>query len=209
MKTIELSGSKRVNLGKKESKRLRNSGEVPCVVYGGKENLHFSAKSLDFNKIIYTPEVFIVKVDVEGQKVDAVIQDLQFHPVTDALTHVDLVQLIDGKPLSVSLPVSLTGKSKGVLKGGKLRQNMRTVKVKGLPSALVDNITIDITNLRIGDSVRIKELTQTGLTFLDAANDVVVAVKSSRKAAGGNDDDEEETTEEGAEAPAEEAAAEA
>ena len=194
MKSIELSGSKRVSLGKKDSKNLRREGKVPCVVYGGKENVHFTTESISFKNIIYTPEVFVIKLDVEGNKLDAVIQDMQFHPVTDELIHVDLVQLIDGKPLTVNLPINLTGSAKGVKKGGKLRLNKRNVKVKGLPTALVDNITIDITNLKIGDSVRIKELAQEGLTFTEAPNDVVVAVKTSRKAAAqsGNDDDDEE-----------------
>lgn len=210
MKSLELSGSKRVNLGKRGAKDLRNEGKVPCVIYGGKENIHFTAKIFDFKKLIYTPEVYVVKVDVEGQKVDAIIQDLQFHPVTDELMHVDMVELAD-KPVSIYLPINITGTSRGVLAGGKLALNKRKIKVKAMPSALVDNITIDITKLRIGDSVRIKEIPAGNLTILEAPNDVVVAVKASRKSAKGSGPaDEEEATEEAAtEAPAEEAAAEA
>ena len=204
MKSLELSGSKRVALGKKESKKLRKEGQVPCVVYGGKENIHFTAKSIDFSKIIYTPAVYILKLDIDGEKVDAIIQDLQFHPVTDALTHVDLVQLTEGKAITISLPVTLTGSSKGVMNGGKLRLNKRKVKVNGLPSALVDDVKIDITNLKIGDSIRISELSVDGLKFLEAENDVVVAVKTSRKAVAEAAEEEEgeaaEATAEGAEA---------
>jgi large subunit ribosomal protein L25 len=203
MKSLELSGLKRVNLGKKDSKNIRKEGNVPCVVYGGKENLHFTAKSMDFNKFIYTPEVFIIKLDVEGQKVDAMIQDLQFHPLKDTLLHVDLIQLTEGKAVSVELPINITGVSKGVKNGGKLRLNKRVVKVKCLPSALIDNITIDVTDLKIGDSVRLKELSEDGLTFLEAANDVVVGVKTSRKAVADTEDDAEEGAEAAAQATAE------
>ena len=202
MKSLELSGSKRVNLGKKESKKLRNEGNVPCVVYGGKENIHFTAKAMDFKKIIYTPEVFVLKLDIEGEKVDAMVQDLQFHPVTEAILHVDLIQLIDGKVITTDLPIVLKGNSKGVKNGGKLSLNKRKVKVKALPSALVDNITIDITDLKIGDSIRISELSQDGITFLEAANDVVVAVKTSRKAVATEDEEGEAAEGEAAEGEA-------
>lgn len=212
MKSVELNGTARESLGTTNAKSLRKEGMVPCVIYGGKENIHFYADSREFTKIVYTPEVFAININVAGKTYKSIMQEIQFHPVTDALQHIDFVELQDDKVVTIALPITLVGQSRGVKNGGRLRLNKRKVKVKGLPSALVDEIKVDITELRIGQSFRIKDLSVPGLEFIAAPNDVVVQIKAARKMVADTDDDEEsedgEATEEGAEAPAEAAAAE-
>lgn len=194
MKVTQLSGSSRANVGKKDAKALRASGQVPCVLYGLGNQVHFSIDDIKAEKLIFNPDVFKIELDVDGKKVDAIIQDLQQDPVTDKVLHIDFLQLDAKKPVKVALPVRLTGASRGVLAGGRLMQVFRRLRVVGLPSDLPEAIVIDITKLRIGQSIRVKDLENDGLRITEAKNAVVVAVKMARgasKAAEGDVEDED------------------
>ena len=210
MKSITINGSQRESVGKKATKALRNAGQVPCVLYGGDKPVHFSAPELAFSKLVYTPNAHTVVINLEsGEVLNAVLQDIQFHPVTDRILHVDFYQLFDDKEIALDIPVQLVGNSKGVKNGGVLRKNNRKLRVKALPANLPDFIEVDITELKIGDKVAVGELPSEGYTFLHTDNIVVCQIKTSRTAV--EDDEEEEEEEgaaaEGAEAPAAEGAA--
>jgi len=192
MKTAQLSGSLRVNVGKKDATALRNAGRVPCVLYGTGEQTHFHVKLNDIEKIVLSPEVYQVHLDVEGKKARGIIRELQQHPVTDRIRHVDFLEITDTKPVTVALPVRLTGSSRGVLAGGRLMQVFRSLRSIGLIQDLPDAITLDISKLRIGHSIRVKAIDIPGVTFLDPANAVVVSVKMARGAVKGADDDDDE-----------------
>ncbi|MCB0401133.1 MAG: 50S ribosomal protein L25/general stress protein Ctc [Flavobacteriales bacterium] len=213
MKTVALSGNNRAERGSSNAKTLRKDESIPCVIYGGKENTHFTVNEVKFGKLVNTPEVFFIDLDVDGKKFKAIIKDVQYHPVTDRPLHVDFLEVSEDKALTVKLPVSLKGNSRGVMNGGKLRTVTRKLTVSGLPSALPENIELDITNLRIGQSIKVGEIEKEGLRFLDADNAVVVAIKRSRVAVADNDDEEDEegaeAAAEGAEAPAAEGGEEA
>lgn len=195
MKVSQLSGSLRANVGKKDAKAVRKSGHVPCVLYGQGTQTHFAVKDIAVEKLVFNPDVFQVEIDVDGKKTMAIIQELQQHPVTGRVQHIDFLELNESKPVKVALPVRLTGASRGVLAGGKLLQVFRRLKVIALPKDLPDAIVVDITKLRIGQSIRVGALETEGLKFTDAKNAVVVSVKMARgasKAAEADDDDEEE-----------------
>lgn len=208
MKTFEINGHLREEVGKKNAKNLRREGMVPCVIYGGESNIHFYADERELNKLIYTGEVYVAKFNLNGSSYDAVIRDSQFHPVSDKLLHMDFVQVFADRPVTVSLPVRLSGVSIGVKNGGTLRHNAKKLKVKGMLTDLPDALEIDITRMRIGTSKKVAELNFKGLSILEADNRVVVAVKTSRKAIAETEEEEAAEGGEGAEAPAEEAAAE-
>lgn len=194
MKVSKLSGSPRVNVGKKDAKAVRNSGNVPCVLYGLGSQTHFAVKDIAMEKLIFNPDVFQVELEIDGKTTSAIIQEIQQHPITDKILHVDFLELDPKKEVKVALPVRLTGASRGVLAGGRLMQVFRRLRVIGLPSNLPDAITIDITKLRIGQSIRIKDLENDGLKIAEAKNAVVVAVKMARgasKAAEADDEDED------------------
>jgi len=192
MKVAQLSGSPRANVGKKDAKALRDAGQVPCVLYGQGTQTHFSVKDITIEKMVYNPDVFQFELDIDGKKTKAIIQEIQQHPVTDKVMHVDFLELDAKKPVKVALPVRLTGSSRGVMAGGKLMQVFRRLKVVGLPGELPDAITIDISKLRIGQSVRVGDLETGGLKFVDAKNAVVVAVKMARGASKAAEMDEED-----------------
>ncbi|MDO7137246.1 50S ribosomal protein L25/general stress protein Ctc [Algibacter lectus] len=201
MKSITINGSQRESVGKKAAKALRNAGQVPCVLYGGDKPVHFAAAELAFSKLVYTPNAHTVVINLEGgETFSAVLQDIQFHPVTDRILHVDFYQLFEDKEIALDIPVNLVGNSKGVKNGGILRRNNRKLRVKALPANLPDFIEVDITPLKIGDKVAVSELANEKYTFLHTDNTVVCQIKTSRTAVV--EDDEEE---EGAEAPAAEA----
>ena len=201
MKEVSLSGSPRENVGKKDAKAIRNASRVPCVVYGGDTQTHFSVKHTDIEKFVYTPNVYIINVDVDGKKSKTIIQAVQHHPVTDRINHVDFIELKDDKKVKVNIPVKLEGRAMGVLNGGKLSQVFRTLKVYALPGKLPDAITVDISPLKIGMSVRVSDLMTDTLEILNAPNAVVCSVKMARGATA-----EEEAEEEAAALAAAEAA---
>ena len=196
MKTAHLSGSLRANVGKKDASALRNAGLVPCVLYGQGEQTHFAVKRTAIDKIVFSPDVFQVALDIEGKKAVGIIRELQQHPTKDTIQHVDFYELDENKEVRVKLPVRITGSSRGVMAGGKLMTVFRQLQCIGLPSALPDAITLDITKLRIGQSIRVNSIQIPGVTFLDPANAVVVSVKMARGAVKGADAGEEEEEEE-------------
>ncbi|MBA10557.1 MAG: 50S ribosomal protein L25/general stress protein Ctc [Flavobacteriaceae bacterium] len=200
MKSITINGSKRESVGKKATKALRNAGEVPCVLYGGDQPVHFSATELAFSQLVYTPNAHTVVIALDsGETLNAVLQDIQFHPVTDRILHVDFYQLFEDKEIAMNIPVRLNGNSRGVKNGGVLRKNNRKLRVKALPSDLPDTIEIDITPIKIGGKVYVGDLDQENYRFLHTDNTVVCQVKTARTAIA-EDDDEDELEEGEAEA---------
>ena len=208
MKSITINGSQRESVGKKATKALRNAGQVPCVLYGGDETVHFSAAELAFSKLVYTPNAHTVVIALDnGNTFDAVLQDIQFHPVTDKILHVDFYRLFEGKEIAMNIPVHVIGTSKGVLNGGVLRKNRRKLRVKALPKNLPDFLEADITPLKIGSKLYVTELEGEGYSILHSDNTVVVQIKTARTAVEEEEDDEEleegaEATTEGGETPA-------
>ena len=192
MKSIAIQGEKRESVGKKSTKALRNAEKVPCVVYGEKEVLHFSTDEKSFKSLVYTPEAHTVTLEVDGQKIEAILQDIQFHPVTDRIIHADFYQLNPKKPVTMEVPVIVTGRSKGVVRGGVIRVNMRKLKVRALPANLPDNITIDISPLDIGDKLEAAALQNDKYQILHPGNTVVAAVRTSRNVKVGDEHGEEE-----------------
>lgn len=209
MKSITINGSKRESVGKKATKALRNAGAVPCVLYGGDQPMHFSAPELAFSKLVYTPNAHTVVIALEnGDSFDAVLQDIQFHPVTDRILHVDFYQLLADKEVTMDIPVHIIGTSKGVLAGGTLAKNRRKLKVKAVPANLPDFIEADITPLKIGSKLYVTALENEDYKIMHPDNTVVCQVRRSRAAMSaflGDDEDEEEEGTEGAEGAAPEA----
>ncbi|GGW58581.1 LSU ribosomal protein L25P [Winogradskyella epiphytica] len=200
MKSISINGSQRESVGKKATKALRNAGQVPCVIYGRDKALHFSAPELAFSKLVYTPNAHTVVITLDnGEEYNAVMQDIQFHPVTDRIIHVDFYQIFEDKEITMEIPVSFVGVSKGVRNGGNLRTPYRKLRVKAIPSLLPDTIEIDITHLGIGSKLYITELESKDYKFLHPDNTVVCQVRRSRLAVVDADDDEEEEDEEATE----------
>lgn len=211
MKSITIQGQKRENVGKKSTKALRDAELVPCVVYGGEQPINFSTPEKSFKNLVYTPDAHTVVIELDGKKIDAVLQDIQFHPITDKILHVDFYQLSADKPVVMEVPVRITGRAKGVVAGGVLRQSFRKLRLKALPANLPDEIVVDVTPLRIGNKLYVGSIKNDAYTFLHPDNAVVAAVKMSRNAMKGGaamieDEDEEET--EGAAPEAEAAPAE-
>ncbi|HAF75718.1 MAG TPA: 50S ribosomal protein L25 [Maribacter sp.] len=206
MKSITIKGSERESVGKKATKALRNAGKVPCVVYGGDKPLHFSADELTFRDLVYTPNAHTVAIELEGKEtVNAVLQDIQFHPVTDAIIHIDFYQLFDDKMVTMNIPVRLQGNSPGVRNGRRLLFRKRKLAIKALPSKLPDFFDIDISKLRIGQNISVGSLLSDDFTILHPENQVVVQVKTARTAVVTDDEDEDEEGAEGAEGASEEA----
>jgi len=206
MKSITINGSKRESVGKKSTKALRNAGQVPCVIYGGDTPVHFSAEELAFSKLVYTPNAHTVVIALGSDTMSAVLQDIQFHPVTDRILHVDFYQLFDDKEIAMDIPVHVIGKSLGVANGGSLRKNKRKLRVKALPTNLPDFIEADVTPLKIGGKLTVSQLANDSFKFLHPDNTVVCQVKRSRVSIDVDEEEGEEGTAEGA-APAEGAAA--
>ncbi len=183
MKSITIKGSQRESVGKAATKALRNAGQVPCVVYGGDKPVHFSAHDLAFSKLVYTPDAHTVVIDLEGgEKINAILQDIQFHPVSDKILHIDFYQLFDDKEVTLEVPVQITGNAPGVMKGGVLRLNKRKLKVKALPANLPDYIVADISELEIGNKLYVTSVGSDNYKLLHPDNTVVCQVRISRAA---------------------------
>ena len=180
MKTISISGSLRENVGKKAALELRNKAMVPCVMYGGKEQIHFAAIEKDFKPLVYTPDVHLVKLEIAGKTFSAIMQDIQFHKVTDKILHIDFLEVLPEKALVMDIPVRTEGTSEGVREGGKLYVKLRKLRVKGSPEKFPNSIKIDISTMKIGDVVRVGDIKIDGLQFLNEPNVTVVAVKVTR-----------------------------
>ena len=207
MKSISIKGQKRENVGKAATRELRNAEQVPCVVYGGEAPIHFAATEIAFKNLVYTPDAHTVSLELGGDKINAILQDIQFHPVTDRILHADFYQLKEDKEITMEIPVLLNkGKSKGLMAGGSLQFNLRKLKVKAIPANLPDTIEADLTDIEIGGKVYVSNLKNEKYSFLHPDNAVVAAVKVSRAAMKASQDDEvAESTESAApaEAPAE------
>ncbi|MBN2868540.1 MAG: 50S ribosomal protein L25/general stress protein Ctc, partial [Flavobacteriaceae bacterium] len=196
--SITINGSQRESVGKKATKALRNAGQVPCVLYGGDNPVHFSAPELAFSKLVYTPNAHTVVIELEnGDTYNAILQDIQFHPVTDNILHIDFYQLFDNKEVTMEIPVNFTGNSRGVRNGGVLRKNKRSLRVKALPGNLPDYIDADISELKIGSKLYITALQSEDFKFMHPDNTVVCQVRRSRAALAIADEDEDEDGEEG------------
>ena len=196
MKSLAISVNKRENVGKADSKALRNQGNVPCVLYGGEKQVCFYAHENDFRKLVYTPDVFVVELSINGEKKRAIMQDIQFHPVTEKILHIDFLEVFDDKPIVVSVPVILNGLAVGVRNGGNLMFRRRKIITKGLVNNLPDSIEIDIQHLEIGQFIYIKDLSVEGCQFLAPEGSVVVGVKTARAAIEDEIETEDEESEE-------------
>jgi large subunit ribosomal protein L25 len=183
MKSVQLSGSLRANVGKVNAKAVREKGNVPCVIYGGKEQIHFEADIRAFKPVIFTPNAHIVEIDLDGKVYKTVLQEAQYHKINDKLIHADFLEIQEGKPVTANIPIVITGQSEGVKKGGKLVLKMRKLKVRGIAATLPDTISIDITKLDIGDSVAVGDIVVEGATLLNAKNVSVVSVTTTRAVA--------------------------
>ncbi len=217
MKSITIKGSERESVGKKATKALRNAGKVPCVVYGGEKPIHFSADELSFRDLVYTPAAHTIVVELEnGSKIDAVMQDIQFHPVTDKIMHIDFYQLFADKEVTMNIPVRIQGNSPGVRNGGRLLFRKRKLAIKALPDKLPDFFDVDISKLKIGDNISVSSLLSEDFAILHPDSTVVIQVKTARAAIVVDEDEDEEgaegeegaaegteATAEGGEAPAE------
>ncbi len=195
MKTVSMSGSLRENVGKKDAKQLRAQDLIPSVLYGGKEQLHFTLKELELLKIVETNEVCFLDLTIGDKKYPAILQDIQYHPVTDKPLHVDFLEIVDGKEIKMEIPVKLTGAAVGVLKGGRLLKRLRKLVLKALPENMPENITIDISKLDIMDVVKVQDLEIENVKILSVPSELVVGVKTARTII--EEEEEEEEGEEG------------
>ena len=190
MKSVSISGSLRENVGKKDAKAQRRNGMIPCVLYGGEKQYEFVVPEGQFRNLIYTPEVKYAIVNIDGKEIPAVLQASQFHPITDKLLHVDFLEVVDGKPITIGLPIRISGTSPGVLRGGRLGKKVRKLKVRGLLNDVPEFIPVDISGLDIDNSIKINELKLDNLTFVENPNAVVVAVLSTRNVEAAPTEDE-------------------
>jgi large subunit ribosomal protein L25 len=213
MKTLAINVNERQNVGKSNTRALRNQGNVPCVLYGGEKQVTFYAHENDFRKLVYTPDTFLVELSIDGTIIKAIMQDIQFHPVTDKILHIDFLEVFDNKPITVSIPVNLNGSSIGVKNGGNLMFRRSKIITKGLVSDLPNSIELNIEHLNIGMFTYIKDISIEGCELVAPGNSVVVGVKTARavveeeveeveEGAEGAEGAEGDTTAEGAEAPA-------
>src|SRR6201996_8111241 len=180
MNSVAISGSPRENVGKRDAKELRYQGLVPAVLYGGATQTHFAVSVADLKPVIYTPVVHFIDITVAGVKSQAIIQDIQFHPLTEQILHVDFLLLDEKKPITIEIPIKLTGTSPGVKMGGKLVQKLRKLRVKALPKDHLDNIEISIEELEVGKSVRVREVSAPNVAITNTPEDTIVSVTTSR-----------------------------
>lgn len=183
MKSVSISGSLRANVGKKDAKALRAQDRVPCVLYGGKEQIAFSAPTIAFKPLIYTPNVHTVNLDLDGKKINAIVQEVQYHKINDKIIHIDFLEIVSGKPVVMNIPVKTKGNAPGVLAGGKLNKKLKTLRTKGLIEDMPDFIELDISKLEIGQGIRVGDINLKGITFLNAPNVTVVNVQVTRAVA--------------------------
>ena len=158
MQTVAIKGEARTDLGKKFTKSVRNEGKIPCVLYGKDEVAHFSTTLKDIKSIVYTPEFKVAEIELAGNTYRCILKDVQYHPVTDEILHIDFLKLIDGHPVKVEVPIKFTGTSPGVKSGGKLIQQVRRIKIKTVPEKIVDELTLDISSLELGQSIRVRDI---------------------------------------------------
>lgn len=182
MKSITIKGSERESVGKKATKAVRDAGMVPCVIYGGNQPVHFVADERAFKDLVYTPNAHTVVVELNGTSYNVIMQDIQFHPVSDKILHIDFFQLSDDKEIIMEVPVKVTGTSPGVLLGGVLRLNQRRLKVKALPKNLPDFVEANISELQMGNKLYVTKLETNNFKLMHPDNTVVCQVRISRAA---------------------------
>ena len=199
METIEIIGYKRANLGKKDSKKLREDGNVPCVIYGGDEQIHFHAPMILFRDLVYTPGANFVKLNIEGQEIDAILQDIQFHPVSEIILHADFLQLKDDKKIKMEIPVKIIGNSPGVQQGGKILMRIRKLSLMAYPKNMPSFVEVDISGLELGKSIKVEELLSEDYDILNSPLVSVVSVNIPRVKIEVEEEEEETEGEEGAE----------
>ncbi len=199
MKTLEIIGYKRANLGKTDAKKLRTEGRVPCVLYGGKDQMHFETPMINFRDLVYTTDAHFVNISVDGKQARAILQDIQFHPVSEMIMHVDFLELLDGKAISMNIPVRTKGNAPGVSEGGKLYINQKYILVKALPEDMPEEILIDISKLDLGGSIKVGELETEQFEFLTSDLVSVISVETPRTIRVIETEDEEEELLEGEE----------
>src|ERR1700712_3272241 len=180
MKSIAISGSPRENVGKRDAKELRYEGKVPAVLYGGPTQTHFAVSAADLKAVVYTPVVHFIDLQIAGVTSQAIIKDLQFHPLTEQIIHVDFLLLDEKKPVTIQIPIKLTGSSAGVKSGGKLVQKLRKLSIKALPKDHLDAIEVSIEGLEVGKSVKVSDINVDKLVILNAKEDTIVSVTTSR-----------------------------
>jgi large subunit ribosomal protein L25 len=203
MKTLEIIGYKRANLGKSESKKLREQGDVPCVLYGGEEQVHFYAPMILFRSLVYSPDIYFVDLNIEGKVTRCILQDIQFHPVSEMILHADFFELHDEKMIKMHVPVKFFGDSPGIRAGGKLMVNTRTLLVRALPKDMPESIDLDISEIELGQTIKVKEVKIENFEILNSPQ-VSIASVSIPRAAKLEEELEEEELEEGEEEAAEE-----
>ena len=199
METIEIIGYKRANLGKKDSKKLREDGNVPCVIYGGDEQIHFHAPMILFRDLVYTPGANFVKLNIEGLEIDAILQDIQFHPVSEIILHADFLQLKDDKKIKMEIPVKIIGDSPGVQQGGKILMRIRKLSLMAYPKNMPSFVEVDISGLELGKSIKVEELLSENYDILNSPIVSVVSVNIPRVKIEVEEEDEETEGEEGTE----------
>lgn len=182
MKVLALDGSLRTDLGKKATKALRVENKIPCVLYSGSENVHFTVTEAAVRHLIYTPHVYIVELNIDDKKVLAIKKDIQYHPVSDAVLHIDFLPVTEDKPVVMEIPVTVQGLAEGVKQGGKLMQEMRYLKVRGVYTQFPDTLDVDVTALVLGNTIQVKELAFDNIEILNSPGAVVAAVKLTRAA---------------------------
>ena len=205
MKSFALSSEAR-EISKIANRALRNQGKVPCVLYGGEKQVYFSIKENDLDKLVNTPSVYIVEIDFEGTIYKAILQDIQFHPLTDRINHVDFLQVFDDKEVTMNIPINFNGSAIGVKNGGNLLVRRRTIKTRALPANLPDAIEVNIDDLKIGKTIFVGDIRDDKYTYLAQDNAVIVGVKMARGAVLDEDEEGAEGAE-GAEAAPESAPA--
>lgn len=194
MKTIEIKGTLRNELGKKHARQVRKAGNVPCIIYGKEKNINFSAQENSIKKLVFTPDAHLVHLNLDGEVTRAILHEIQFHPVTDRILHADFVQVFADKPVTMNIPVAITGDSVGVKAGGRLSVRKRNLKIRALAENLPDNIEINVSSLKINDSIKVGNLKKDKIEFLDSKIATVVMVSSSRVAIKAEGEAEEEVT---------------
>ena len=191
MRSIAINGSLRTEIGKKATKSVRKADAVPCVLYGAQKDAngnqvatHFTVTNDGLRNLVYTPHIYVVDLTIDGKTVNAIMKDIQFHPVTDKILHVDFYQIDEANPIVMEVPVKLEGLAEGVKAGGKLALQVRKLKVKALYSAIPERLIVDVTNLGLGKTIKVGELSYEGLQILNSKEAVVCAVKLTRAARG-------------------------
>jgi large subunit ribosomal protein L25 len=193
MKTVSMSGSLRESVGKKDAKLQRSEGKIPCVLYGGKEQYKFVADEKSFHQIIFSPDSFFVKLDLDGKSFNCVLKDIQYHPVSDTILHADFIEFLPDKPLTMGVPINFTGNAPGLIKGGQMVKKFRKLNVRALPKDMPESIEIDISELDIEQKITIGEIPQDKYKILEKPERYIIAIRATRVTA---------TAEPGAEAPA-------